>query len=93
MENSLSPPVPPPGERGSERAADVFLERLYSTGEAYRLMHQMRRELDSSGWRSRVKAMAREAAHAQQGHCADRGGGAPPATADELIATVEHAAH
>lgn len=24
------------------------------------LMHQMRRELDSSGWRSRVKAMARE---------------------------------
>lgn len=92
MANTSSPPVPPRGERGSERAANVFLERLYSTGEAYRLMHQMRRELDSSGWRARVKAMAREAAQ-QRERAVDHDGDASPATADELIVAVEQAAH
>lgn len=91
MSNPSSPPVPSRGEGGSERAANVFLERLYATGEAYRLMHLMRRELDSSGWRARVKAMAREAA--RQGRNGDHDGDASPATADELIAAVEQAAH
>jgi len=36
MANTSSPPAPAHEERGSQRAANVFLERLYSTGEAYR---------------------------------------------------------
>ncbi|OSX73822.1 hypothetical protein BU14_0325s0002 [Porphyra umbilicalis] len=91
MANTSSPPAPAHEERGSQRAANVFLERLYSTGEAYRLMHQTRRELDTSGWRARVKAMAREAA--QQGRDGETGADAPPMTADELVAAVEQAAH